>query len=328
MVLIGSCAGTYYAIDKQTGKVRWSYDIHKDGNQTSFHGNPLILGDLVIIGTDGEGVGHVYAFNIKTGEPAWKYAVTAGNGGYGVSTDIVNRGSCLYGVTIGDELICLDLQTGRLNWSFQKPYAKEGWFWSSAPTIEGDRIYFGALSGSMYALDAQTGKTIWSTDLGSRITSSAVFTGQDLCVGTEDHHIYKLERKTGKVIAKLVLDRIAGGPFISSSDGLLVTEYESCYTQGENSILSIDPAKMAVRWRRQSAAGWTMRQPVVYGSTVLAGSSAGELSAFSLADGALQWSDHIHGTIRSIGIGGDNMLYIGTLSGTVYAYELAAKGVK
>ena len=53
VVLIGSCAGTFYALDKKTGEVRWSYDIKKDGDQTSFHGNPLITEDLIIIGTDG-----------------------------------------------------------------------------------------------------------------------------------------------------------------------------------------------------------------------------------------------------------------------------------
>jgi outer membrane protein assembly factor BamB len=63
--------------DKRTGKVQWSYNIHQDGNQTSFHGNPLITDQLVLIGTDKScasgGIGHVYAFDRATGTVRWKY---------------------------------------------------------------------------------------------------------------------------------------------------------------------------------------------------------------------------------------------------------------
>src|SRR5687767_3923794 len=51
-VYVGSCAGIFYAFNKDTGEVRWTYDIRKDGKQTSFHGNPLIAGDVILIGTD------------------------------------------------------------------------------------------------------------------------------------------------------------------------------------------------------------------------------------------------------------------------------------
>jgi outer membrane protein assembly factor BamB len=81
VLLIGSCAGTFYAFDKRTGKVRWSYNIHQDADQTSFHGNPLITDQLVLIGTDKScasgGIGHVYAFDRSTGTVRWKYR-TAG----------------------------------------------------------------------------------------------------------------------------------------------------------------------------------------------------------------------------------------------------------
>lgn len=70
-VFVGSCSGVFYALNKTTGQLQWSYDITKDGKQISFHGNPLITGDLILIGTDRscepDGVGHVYAFDRRTG---------------------------------------------------------------------------------------------------------------------------------------------------------------------------------------------------------------------------------------------------------------------
>ena len=68
-MFIGSCAGNFYAINKSTGQLRWSYDIRKDGNQQSFHGDPLVTNDLILIGTDRScdpnGVGHVYAYELS-----------------------------------------------------------------------------------------------------------------------------------------------------------------------------------------------------------------------------------------------------------------------
>jgi outer membrane protein assembly factor BamB len=90
--------------DRQSGQRRWSYDIKKDGNQNSFHGNPLITDDLILIGTDGA-MGHVYAFERATGKVVWKHAITrsvSGNGG--ATTDVLGSGANAYVVTIGDEL--------------------------------------------------------------------------------------------------------------------------------------------------------------------------------------------------------------------------------
>ena len=53
------------ALDKKTGQVKWDYDIRKDGEQSQFHGDPLITDQLVVIGTDGT-IGYVYAFERAT----------------------------------------------------------------------------------------------------------------------------------------------------------------------------------------------------------------------------------------------------------------------
>jgi outer membrane protein assembly factor BamB len=102
VLLIGSCAGTFYAFDKQSGKVRWIYDIHQDGNQTSFRSNPLITDQLVLIGTDKScasgRIGHVYAFDKTTGTVRWKYRTA------GTPTDIVRMGSTIYAASFVDEL--------------------------------------------------------------------------------------------------------------------------------------------------------------------------------------------------------------------------------
>jgi hypothetical protein len=332
LVFIGSCAGTFYGLDKQTGQVRWSYDIHKDGDQTSFHGNPLITEDRVIIGTDGDGIGHVYAFDKRTGKLIWKYPITRGfRNRYGVSTDIVRAGSNVYGVTLVDELLCLDLESGRLNWSFQKPYVgpdKDTWYWPSSPTVAGSRVYFGAINGSMYAIDGRSGKLLWRRDLSARVSASPIVIDDSVYVGTADHHLYRLKQSNGDVVAKLEVETIPVGPLVTAGHSLLTILNPGGGPGGSQVLACIDPSLSKVLWSQRPSKDWSMRQPLVWNNTVLAGNEAGELFAYRLADGRPQWSHPFKGTIRSIGNSGE-VLYIGTLGGTVYAYapEKASEGV-
>ena len=110
-MFIGSCAGNFYAINKSTGQLQWSYDIRRDGNQQSFHGDPLVTNDLILIGTDRScdpnGVGHVYAFERDSGKVRWKYRSTS------VPTDIVQINSNVYFGSFQDNWSSVDLQTGR-----------------------------------------------------------------------------------------------------------------------------------------------------------------------------------------------------------------------
>ena len=116
LVYVGSCAGKFYALDKSTGAVRWSYDIKKDGNQQSLHGNPLCAGDLILIGTYKScapgAIGHVYPFDKNTGAIRWKYRTTS------ASTDIVRVGPGVYFGSIQDNWTALNLDDGSVAWTF------------------------------------------------------------------------------------------------------------------------------------------------------------------------------------------------------------------
>ncbi|MGH9961112.1 MAG: PQQ-binding-like beta-propeller repeat protein, partial [Pyrinomonadaceae bacterium] len=116
LLFVGSCSGNFYAINKTTGQVQWSYNIRQDGKQQSFHGDPLVTNDMILIGTDyscdPDGIGHVYAFERNTGKVRWKYRSTS------VPTDILQLRSNVYFGSFRDKWSSVDLHTGGLNWSF------------------------------------------------------------------------------------------------------------------------------------------------------------------------------------------------------------------
>src|SRR5258708_38406521 len=75
---IGSCAGTVYALNRGNGKPKSSYDTKADGEAAQFHGELLLIGDTIVVPTDTDGDGHLYAFDVETGDMRWKVAFKFG----------------------------------------------------------------------------------------------------------------------------------------------------------------------------------------------------------------------------------------------------------
>jgi len=163
LLFIGSCAGNFYALNKTTGELKWSYDIRQDGRQVSFHGNPLVINDLILIGTDKscdpEGIGHVYAFERESGKVRWKYRSTS------VPTDIVQLNSNVYFGSFQDNWSSIDLHTGSLKWSFSTGASNKDCHLPRAPVIYKDRLVISGLDGVIYSLDALSGRVSWKRKL-------------------------------------------------------------------------------------------------------------------------------------------------------------------
>ena len=66
-VYFGSCPGSYFAVDRASGEVRWSYDTSQDGTTAQFHGDALITDELVVVGSDAQPMGQLYAFDRASG---------------------------------------------------------------------------------------------------------------------------------------------------------------------------------------------------------------------------------------------------------------------
>jgi outer membrane protein assembly factor BamB len=307
LLVVSSCNGLIRALDKTNGQVRWSYDIRKDGEQGQFHGDPLITDELVIIGTDGK-IGHVYAFERATGAVRWKYKVNEG----GVASDVLRLGSNVYAVTLGDELLCLDLQTGKPKWTFRSGYSSQDFHWTSTPAIAGDRAYFGGLDGVVYALDAQSGKLVWKRELAGRVSTSVTAHGRALYVGTAKRHLYRLDADSGEVLSDFATEAEPRWPIIVAGDSLIVF-------LGEEVLAGLDLSLKQMKWSSEASKEWTSARPYLWHGDVLAGNRR-ELVAFRSADGARQWSHQFPETVRGIGTS-DEVLYVGTLKGPIFAYS-------
>jgi outer membrane protein assembly factor BamB len=294
------------ALDKKTGQVKWGYDTQKDGEALSFHGDPLVTKDLLVIGSDGKS-GHVYALDRSTGVLRWKYDVPE----RGVASDVLRLGQNAYAVTLGDELICLDLETGKPKWMFHSGFDGHDFHWTSSPALTGDRIYFGGLDGIVYALDSQSGKLAWKKDLGARVTTSIALKGSNLYVGTAKRHVYRLDSSSGEVLGDIATESEPRWTIVVAGESILVF-------LGEEVLASLDLPLKKILWSAEASKEWTSNRPYVWRGAVLAGNRR-ELVALRLSDGARQWSHQFPEVIRGIGTS-DEVLYVGSLKGPIFAY--------
>jgi outer membrane protein assembly factor BamB len=307
LLFVASCNGRMRALDKKTGQVKWEYDITKDGDQREFHGDPLITDELVVIGTDGK-MGHVYAFEQSTGLVRWKYRVDEG----GAASDIVRSGGDACAVTLGNELVCLDLKSGKSRWTFRGSQSAEYCLTCSSPAAAADRVYFGGLDGFVYALNPQSGKLIWKQNLGAKVTTSAVIRGSDLYLGTAKHRLYRLDANSGEVRGEVETEAEPDGHLVLADNSLLAV-------LGGRVIANFDLDLKRMRWSAKASNYWTSARPYLWHDFVLAG-NRGELVALRVSDGVRQWSYQFPETVRGIGTSPE-VLYVGTLHGPLFAYS-------
>lgn len=314
LVYVGSCAGTFYALDKTTGAVRWSYDIKQDGNQQSFHGNPLFAGDLILIGTDKscapDGIGHVYAFEKNTGALRWKYRTTS------ASTDIIQIGGRVFFGSIQDNWTALNLTDGTAAWSFSTHASNPDCILPKSPVADETHVYIGALDGLIYSLDATSGQITWKQKLAAQPSTSLALKDTSLFVGASDNHIYQLKADSGETKAHIAVEAMpVGRPTISGDSVFFFLEDRS---QRAGYIVSLGTDLKKTRWTQRSSPEWASERPSVLKGLVIAGNCRGSLMAFSASDGAQKWTLNLKGCIRSVGDSGDT-LFAGVQEGTIYA---------
>jgi outer membrane protein assembly factor BamB len=305
----------FYALDKDSGQVRWSYDIKQDGIPTEFHGDPLIADSQVVIASDGQGTGHVYAFVRETGNLLWKFPVARG-----VPTDLARADRRVYAVTYHDSLLCLDLQSGQLQWSVAGETFSRNRFSTHAPVAAAKRVFFATSHRRMQAVHAETGKILWTQDFEARISSEMLLHQERLYVGTSDQRIYCLNQTSGEILHQTPAGTIPVATPVVSGERIIFFLNPGGYRGGAKVLVGYDLDLQKCIWRAEAATEWSSTRPYLWNESALVGNDLGEVHAFRASDGVLQWSHNFGGVIRGIGTT-DGAIYVGTLKGMVFALK-------
>lgn len=316
-MFIGSCAGTFYALDIESGFPIWDYDIRQDGPHSNFHGEMLLLDDLVIVGCDGGDAGRIYAFNQADGKVRWQY-----DAGGGAGTAIIRNDSLLFFATMENRLIALDIKTGAERWYYQGPTVnriRKGY--NNAPALGGDTLFFAGYDANIQAFSVASGKIIWRQEIGSYATSGLLAMGANLYFGAGDSTLQQIRKDDGRALRSLSLP---GPPYRSLLPYRQHLLLQVNYAEPTAELMAVDLDLTKILWKVRPAEGerWLVKSPFLLGDQVLSGTQKNTAQAFDAATGTALWSLKIDSPkIRTFGHH-ENILFVGTIDGVLYAWRL------
>jgi outer membrane protein assembly factor BamB len=188
-VFVGSIVGTLYALDANTGALRWSHTI---GGQIDHA--PAVARGVVYVGST-YGNEMLVALDADTGTELWSaYVGDLGTNAPAVARDVV--------YTAGDGVRAIDARSGAERWVAYSTGV------SSSPAIAYGRVYVGTDDGHVVALAASRGTVEWtSAPAGDRLISTPVVANGVVYIGGLDGHFYAFDAATGDTL----LDLVVGG---------------------------------------------------------------------------------------------------------------------
>lgn len=305
----GSCAGAYYAFDLRSGEVRWRHDFNPTQGHATFHGDPLLLDDVLVTGTEALTPVHTRAFDPTTGRTLWErsgeWALTR--------SDVVAVDGLAVGRNDRGELVALDAHTGELRWHVGHEGSRFRPDVAESPAVLGDRLFFSAPDGAVYRVDGRSGEVRWRRVLDCDVTTSVGAADGDVYAGCGDGRLFLLAGDDGSIRGRIVLPGAPEGRLAVLPDRVVVPG-------GPGWIGAVDRRLDRVLWEHRPRHRLSVVQPLVWEDVVLTGNGQGELLALDLETGEVRWTAGLQGTIRGLGHHDDTLL-VGTVEGMLYALE-------
>ena len=217
-VYVGSYDGKFYALDGQSGAVKWKFategerrfeakGLHGWQPKTQtyadafdvFLSSPAVVDGAVYFGS---GDGNLYSLDANSGELRWKFKT----GDVVHASPAIVNGVAFVG-SWDSYFYAVDVFSGKEKWRYhagEDPLVHNQVGFQSSPAVVDGVVYTGCRDAQLYALDAATGKEKWKFDnaLSWVITSPAVVEGK-VYFGTSDSSLYHVvEAVNGKSILK------------------------------------------------------------------------------------------------------------------------------
>jgi outer membrane protein assembly factor BamB len=220
-VYIGSWDRNMYALDAVTGHERWRFQT---GDDRDIYNQVGIAGSAAVAnGTVYFGCrdSHFYALDAKSGHLRWKHD---DHGSWVIGSPAVRDGTVYFTTSDERRFFALDVATGAVRFSlFSSAFS------FSSPSLAGNIVYYGTFDGRLYGVDVHSGKVVerFATDASRRNLSKYLDAHGNLDIGKLDPD-YTFEGAIVGLNNTYGLGSIVGSPaiddgalFIGGTDGTL-----------------------------------------------------------------------------------------------------------
>jgi len=270
---------------------------------------PLIVGGKVFViaaGAAGSKTAELYALDKQTGSVLWGPVVTSSDS-IQWSAHAYDQGK-IFVINFDGVLSSFDAASGQAGWSIQLP----GGFTESPPTAVNGIVYLNGNS-NLYAVSEASGKVIWSARvLGGSFGSPTV--SADGVFVTYPCQAYKFSPISGANLW-LYADACSGGGGGTSplANGLLYMRGNWVSVPQEIIFDAATGAQTGTYTPSQTMPAFTTQTGFFM--------NAGSLNAYDLATNTLNWSFVGDGHLVSSPIVIDQVVFIGSSTGNVYALD-------
>jgi outer membrane protein assembly factor BamB len=317
VVYSGGLSEYIYAIDKDTGELKWKY-YEKKAEFTS----PSVANGVVYVGRLNKSTDlthYLYAIDASSGKLMWRtklsepiYAFWSGSPT--VSDGIVYIGSVYkYLGNVDDYLYAIDAVNGEIQWC----YKFEGTIENFPPLVADGVVYFAGgedYGDNLYAINAENGEFMWQCKADT-IKSTPTAVDGLIYAGISDGYLYALDAKSGELKWSFETENHKPATSPSIVDGVL---YEGTW-DGYLYTININSGKLKWRFRTQFSI-WST--PLVVDDLVYIGSEEHYLYALDSHTGMLKWKYKTGGAIFSSIIFIDGVIYFVSRDGYLYALEM------
>jgi len=302
VVYVNSSDYYVYAIDRESGQLRWSRQIPIPIWSSMAADQGGIYLSAIDLPSTGAGV---LRLNVKNGEPSWGYRVT----GSVASSPVVIDGVLYFG-TLDGALYALTGGKKRPRWKRQVESAFE-----CSPTVANGVLYAGNVDGNVRALDARTGKEIWRFKTDGQVESSPSVGASVVVVTSKGHGVYALDADRGAM--RWVVQTEIHKEYTSAAVG----NDSCCICSTNGHVYSLDMNDGTQRWHYPARGVIEPSAPPVISDGVLyVGTREGYVHALTLDAGDWVWSRKIGDDIPSQVVVVDGVVYACS-SASVYTLD-------
>lgn len=280
------------------------YAFPADG---AVYSSPTVKDGIVYAGSkdqfDQTDKGHVYAWDVSTGEQKWNFETRGG-----VRSSPTIKDSTVYIGSNDSKLYAINATTGGKQWEFQA-----GKQVRSSPTVRDDTVYVGSSDNSLYAVDRGTGEQQWVFETDGSVTSSPTIIDGTVYVGSHDNNLYAVDADTGEQIWKFETE---GDVFSSPT----VADGTAYIGSNDGKMYSLDSDTGDKKWELETNEP-VVSSPTEDDGTVYIGSFDTKLYAVNTATGDQQWTFSTDDIVQSSPTVAGDTVYVGSHDEYVYAVD-------